>query len=204
MIFSHRFLYSDFINFKTVCIPGCLLIHLNIIIQHRHQSSTIFINWSSTKTTMLNNVFNNLAYIFLLKLMVESSMKLGMMPMQQDMVRNYNRSFLPLKVPNPVNSTIGVQDQFGVFLFFFLGGGEQGCHFSGKILNSGPDHFKFQAQRSNSLHKSGTVTQFSGPRVEACWHPWGEGGGGGGELTSLAWIFLHCLPEKFFCPKMAF
>ena len=44
-----------------------------------------------------------------------------------------------------------------------------GMPFSGKSLNSGPDHFKFQAQRSNSLHKSGTVTQFSGPRVVACW-----------------------------------
>ena len=31
---------SDCINFKT-CIPGCLLTLLNIIIQQRHQSSTI-------------------------------------------------------------------------------------------------------------------------------------------------------------------
>ena len=42
MIFSHTFLDSDCINFKT-CISGCLLIHLKIIIQHTHQSSTIFL-----------------------------------------------------------------------------------------------------------------------------------------------------------------
>ena len=51
----------------------------------------------------------------------------------------------------------------------------QGCQFSGKSLNSGPDYFKFQTQRSHSLHKSGTVTQFSGPRVVACWHPCPQG-----------------------------
>ena len=54
VIFSHRFLDSDCINFKNFCIPGCLLTLQNIIIQHRRQSSTIFLNRSST---MLNNVF---------------------------------------------------------------------------------------------------------------------------------------------------
>ena len=29
-------------DIQSFCIPGCFLIHLNIIIQHRHQSSTIF------------------------------------------------------------------------------------------------------------------------------------------------------------------
>ena len=41
-------------KFQNFCIPGCLLVHLNNIIQHRHQSSNIFFNRSST---MLNNVF---------------------------------------------------------------------------------------------------------------------------------------------------
>ena len=38
VIFSHRYLDGDRINFKTFVNPGCLLIHLNIIIQHNHQS----------------------------------------------------------------------------------------------------------------------------------------------------------------------
>ena len=41
-------------KFQNFCIPGCLLIHLNIIIQHRYQSSSFFYRAS----TMLNNVFN--------------------------------------------------------------------------------------------------------------------------------------------------
>ena len=54
VIFSHRYLDSDCINFRTFFIPGCLLVHLNIIIQLRHQSSTIFYSGS---LKMLNNVF---------------------------------------------------------------------------------------------------------------------------------------------------
>ena len=42
-------------SISKLCIPGCLLIHLNIIIQHRHQSLKKKLNWSST---VLNNVFN--------------------------------------------------------------------------------------------------------------------------------------------------
>ena len=42
VIFSHRYLESNSINFKT-CIPGCLLTLLKIIIQHRHHSSTFFL-----------------------------------------------------------------------------------------------------------------------------------------------------------------
>ena len=54
VIFSHRYLDSVRIN-KNVFIPGCLLVHLNIIIQQRHQSSKFF-KWH---LTMLNNVFNS-------------------------------------------------------------------------------------------------------------------------------------------------
>ena len=36
--------------------PGCLLIHLNIIIQHRHQSSTIF-KIKPPQSAMLYNAF---------------------------------------------------------------------------------------------------------------------------------------------------
>ena len=56
VIFIHRYLDSDnkFLNF---CIPDCLMIHLNIIIQHRHQSSKILLNRASA---MLNNVFKML------------------------------------------------------------------------------------------------------------------------------------------------
>ena len=42
VIHVDRYLDSDYINFRNLCIPGCLLVHLNIIIQHRHQSSKIF------------------------------------------------------------------------------------------------------------------------------------------------------------------
>ena len=56
-IFSHRYLDSDRINVKTFVFLCCLLVHLNIIIQHRHQSLTNFLNGAST---MLNNVFNQL------------------------------------------------------------------------------------------------------------------------------------------------
>ena len=40
-------------SISKLCIPGCLLIHLNINIQHRHHTSTVFLNWAST---MWNNV----------------------------------------------------------------------------------------------------------------------------------------------------
>ena len=40
VIFSHRFLDSDRINFKTFAFMAVTL--LNIIIQHRHQSLPIF------------------------------------------------------------------------------------------------------------------------------------------------------------------
>ena len=51
VIFSHRPH-----KFQNVCIPRCLMVHLNIIIQHRHQSKKKKkLNGAST---MLNNVFN--------------------------------------------------------------------------------------------------------------------------------------------------
>ena len=43
MIFSHIYLDSDCINIKYLCIHGCLLIHLNVIIQYRHDSFFFFI-----------------------------------------------------------------------------------------------------------------------------------------------------------------
>ena len=55
VIFSHRFLDSHCINFKTFAFLAVYWPFWNIIIQHWHQSSTIFLNRSST---MLNNVFN--------------------------------------------------------------------------------------------------------------------------------------------------
>ena len=63
VIFSHRCLGSDRINFKTCCIPGCFLIHLNIIIHHRQLSSTKKCNRAST---MLNNIFQ--LFFFTLKM----------------------------------------------------------------------------------------------------------------------------------------
>ena len=42
MIFSHIYLDGDCIYKKIyIYISGCLLIHLDIIIQHRHQSSVL-------------------------------------------------------------------------------------------------------------------------------------------------------------------
>ena len=63
--FSHRFLDSDASIPKLNCNPGCLLIHLNIVIQHRYQSSKKKNNWSST---MLNNVFKSLLIRKLIKI----------------------------------------------------------------------------------------------------------------------------------------
>ena len=53
VVFSYRYIDSDPI--KKNCIPGCLLVHLNIIIQHRHQSSTIFLKEPPQCLTMSLN-----------------------------------------------------------------------------------------------------------------------------------------------------
>ena len=55
VIFSHIYLESGCMNLKTfVSLAAQLLIHLNIIIQHRHQSSSF-----SRASTMLNKVFKH-------------------------------------------------------------------------------------------------------------------------------------------------
>ena len=64
VIFSHRFLDSDCINFKTFAFLAVYWPFWTSLIQHRHQSSTIFLNPSST---MLNNVFKS-PYLWIVSL----------------------------------------------------------------------------------------------------------------------------------------
>ena len=55
VIFIHRYLDRDRINFQNLCIPGCFN-GPSEHIQHTHQKfQTIILNGAST---MLNNVFN--------------------------------------------------------------------------------------------------------------------------------------------------
>ena len=56
VIFSHRCLDSDQHKFKNFCIRGRLIVHLNIIIQHRHDQSSIVFEMDRA-STMLNNVY---------------------------------------------------------------------------------------------------------------------------------------------------
>ena len=42
--YENLYLDSHHINFKKLCIPGCLLVHLNILVQHRNGASTMFNN----------------------------------------------------------------------------------------------------------------------------------------------------------------
>ena len=68
VIFIHRYGDSDSMNVKNFCITSCLLIHLNINIQHRHQSSRfIFFKLSLHNVKQLSIIyFSSFLYITVL------------------------------------------------------------------------------------------------------------------------------------------